>query len=29
LKPVYEEMASRVGQVTIDEFVKEANAATH
>jgi len=29
LKPVYEEMASRVGQGTIDEFVKEANAATH
>jgi len=29
LKPVYSEMASRVGQATIDEFEKEANAATH
>jgi C4-dicarboxylate-binding protein DctP len=29
LKPVYSEMASRVGQTTIDEFEKEANAATH
>jgi C4-dicarboxylate-binding protein DctP len=29
LKPVYQEMASRVGQTTIDEFEKEANAVTH
>jgi C4-dicarboxylate-binding protein DctP len=29
LKPVYAEMAARVGQATIDEFEKEANAATH
>src|SRR5215471_1153125 len=29
LKPVYGEMAARVGQATIDEFEKEANAATH
>jgi C4-dicarboxylate-binding protein DctP len=29
LKPVYEEMAARVGQNTIDLFQKEANAATH
>jgi C4-dicarboxylate-binding protein DctP len=29
LRPVYEEMASRVGQGTIDEFEKEANAGTH
>jgi C4-dicarboxylate-binding protein DctP len=29
LEPVYVEMASRVGKATIDEFVKEANAATH
>jgi C4-dicarboxylate-binding protein DctP len=29
LKPVYQEMAARVGQGTIDEFEKEANAATH
>ena len=29
LLPVYQEMAARVGQGTIDEFEKEANAATH
>jgi len=29
LKPGYAEMAPRVGQATIDEFEKEANAATH
>jgi C4-dicarboxylate-binding protein DctP len=29
LRPVYQEMASRVGQTTIDEFEKEANAVTH
>jgi len=29
LDPVYQEMASRVGKSTIDEFVKEANGATH
>jgi C4-dicarboxylate-binding protein DctP len=29
LMPVYQEMAARVGQGTIDEFEKEANAATH
>jgi C4-dicarboxylate-binding protein DctP len=29
LRPVYEEMASRVGQATIDEFEKEAASATH
>jgi C4-dicarboxylate-binding protein DctP len=29
LQPVYQEMAARVGQGTIDEFEKEANAATH
>jgi C4-dicarboxylate-binding protein DctP len=29
LMPVYQEMAARVGQGTIDEFQKEANAATH
>ena len=29
LRPVYDEMASRVGKGTIEEFEKEANAATH
>jgi C4-dicarboxylate-binding protein DctP len=29
LKPVYQEMAPRVGQSTIDEFQKEADAVTH
>jgi C4-dicarboxylate-binding protein DctP len=29
LKPVYDEMASRVGKDTIAEFEKEANAGTH
>jgi C4-dicarboxylate-binding protein DctP len=29
LKPVYQEMAPRVGQATIDEFQKEADAVTH
>jgi C4-dicarboxylate-binding protein DctP len=29
LKPVYQIRASRVGQTTIDEFEKEANAVTH
>jgi C4-dicarboxylate-binding protein DctP len=29
LLPVYDEMASRVGKATIDEFVKEADATTH
>jgi C4-dicarboxylate-binding protein DctP len=29
LQPVYDEMTSRVGKATIDEFVKEANAGTN
>jgi C4-dicarboxylate-binding protein DctP len=29
LRPVYDEMAPRVGQATIDEFEKEAASATH
>ncbi|MGZ6010132.1 MAG: C4-dicarboxylate ABC transporter, partial [Rhizomicrobium sp.] len=29
LSVVYDEMSSRVGKPIIDEFLKEANAATH